>query len=103
MTREKPVELTAYQQRDILVALLARVWPSHLARHVGDPWEDDWRNIVCLHTPQGQATFHIHDSELPLFRTLRMEGGDWDGHGSEEKFDRLIRLIAYMDYPEDPR
>ncbi len=84
----------AYRERDRLVAVLSTVWPSHLRRHVGE-WEDDWRNIVCVHTPNGQATWHVHDSEMPLFDHLTYCAAcQWDGHTTEEKYARLAALAA---------
>ena len=82
-----------YRERDALVAALSKVFPAHLARHQGD-WEDDWRNIVCIHLPTGQATWHIHDSELIMFGHLRMERDHWDGHSTKEKYRRVNALSA---------
>lgn len=82
----------AYAERDRLVAALSKQYPSHLAWHVEPEWEDDWRNIVCIHLPTGQATWHIHDAELPLFGHLTRENGHWDGHSTEEKYERVGRL-----------
>ncbi len=82
-----------YRERDQLVAALSKFVPSHLARHDGDDWEDEWRNIVCVHLPSGLATWHIHDSELPLFEHLgATTRNHWDGHSTEEKYRRLSTL-----------
>ena len=81
-----------YAERDRLVAALSKLLPSHLSRHEGDDWEDDWRNIVCIHLPAGQATWHIHDSELPWFSHLLERDGHWDGHSTAEKYERLAKL-----------
>ncbi len=78
----------AYRERDQVVAVLSKLWPSHLARHSGE-WEEDWRNIVCIHSPVGQAAWHIHDSELSLFGHLKLTADDWDGHSTPEKYERL--------------
>ncbi len=78
----------AYHERDLLVALVSKLFPSHLARHEGE-WEDDWRNIVCVHLPTGQATWHIHDSELSDFAHLGLCAGHWDGHTTDEKYERV--------------
>jgi hypothetical protein len=83
-----------YRERDQLVAALSKHYQAHLSRHLGDSWEDDWRNIVCIHLPEGQATWHIHDSELPLFRHLRTQPDHWDGHTPEEKYRRLNAVEA---------
>jgi hypothetical protein len=83
-----------YRERDSLVAALSKNYEAHLARHEGDDWEDDWRNIVCIHLPAGQVTWHIHDSELLLFAHLadvpRLQ--HWDGHDTHEKYRRLNAL-----------
>lgn len=81
-----------YAERDQLVAALSKCFPAHLCRHEGEGWEDDWRNIVCIHLPTGQATWHIHDSELGWFEHLRKTYSHWDGHSTEEKYRRLAAL-----------
>lgn len=83
----------AYRERDQLVAALSKQFDAHLARHSGE-WEDDWRNIVCIHLPTGQATWHIHDSELPLFAHLACTDDHWDGHSTEEKYRRVNALLV---------
>ena len=82
----------AYAERNRLVAALSKAHPSHLARHEGDDWEIDWRWLVCIHLPTGQATWHIHDSELELMTHLAAQPGHWDGHSTEEKYERLARV-----------
>ena len=87
----------AYRERDALVAALSKVFPSSLERHPEDDeeWEDDWRWIVFVDLPAGQATWHIHDSELPAFAHLpRGTGAKWDGHTTEEKYRRLSEIPA---------
>jgi hypothetical protein len=91
----------AYRERDQLVAALSKEFPAHLARH--DPlapgYDAEYSNIVCVHLPTGQATWHIPDSELPLFDHLG--GGDehWDGHDTEEKYRRLNALLPVGHLP----
>lgn len=84
---------SAYNERDRLVALLASLFPSWLTRHPDDDeaWEDDWRWIVGIELPAGQATWHIHDSELPLFAHVERRDVAWDGHSTEEKYERVSR------------
>src|SRR5271166_4980273 len=91
-----------YSERDQLVAALSHHYDAHLARHVGE-WEEDWRNIVCVHLPTGQATWHIHDSELPLFWHLQTEPNHWDGHSTDEKYMRLAQayLLTVTDQVEN--
>jgi hypothetical protein len=84
----------AYAERDMLVSALSKIYPSHLARHPDSDltWENDWRYIVCVHLPTGQATWHIHDSELPFFAHLPINNNHWDGHSNEEKYIRIMSL-----------
>ena len=86
----------ASRERNICVAALCRVaqamgFPVGLALH--DPsnadWEDDWHNVVLIDLPTGQVSWHIHDSELPLFSFVHEYQGKWDGHTTEEKYYRL--------------
>ena len=85
---------SAYTERNKLVALLSSMYPSHLCVH--DPndtaWEDDWRTIVCIHSPAGQVTWHIHDSEIHMFTNLAFSESHWDGHTVEEKYGRVAEL-----------
>jgi hypothetical protein len=82
-----------YGERNRLVAFLSRLYPSHLALHPDDPsWEQDWLTIVCIHSPAGQLTWHIHDSEVPIFYGLAMQANDWDGHTTDQKYARLAAL-----------
>lgn len=85
---------SAYSERDKLVQTLSKFYPSHLARHPDSDttWENDWRWIVCIHAPCGQLSWHIHDSERPMFAHLQVKSNDWDGHSTEEKYQRLSRL-----------
>lgn len=83
----------AYSERNQLVAALSKLFPASLERHAGEDWEDDWRWVVFIELPAGQASWHIHDSELVLFGHLqRGLGRKWDGHSTPEKYLRLFRL-----------
>jgi len=90
----------AYAERNKLVAALSKLFPASLERHEESDktWEDDWRWIVFINLPTGQVSWHIHDSELPLFDHLyRICGRVWDGHTTEEKYRRLAALRAFDD------
>jgi hypothetical protein len=87
----------AYAERNRLVAAFAAMalwqgWRVGLGRHVGENWEDDWRNIVFIDLPSGQVSWHIHDSELQQFAFLPQYKGAWDGHSNEEKYQRLAAI-----------
>lgn len=93
----------AYKERDMLLSLLTKAlncvcW---LERHPDSDttWENDWRWIVFITLPTGQASWHIHDSELEWFnhlpRRVWQAGGDkpsWDGHTTEEKYQRVLAV-----------
>lgn len=83
-----------YAERNRLVAALSKHYPlgSHLCRDESPHAEAEWLNIVCIHLPTGQATWHIHDRELPLFAHLPMRPAHWDGHSTEEKYERVAAL-----------
>lgn len=84
----------AYSERNKLVALLSKVFPSSIEKHEGEDWEDDWRNVVFIWLPTGQCSWHIHDSELPMFSHLTSDGKKWDGHSNEEKYARCEAVAA---------
>lgn len=88
----------AYRERAAVLAALSKCFPAHLTRHEDDTdgpgWDEDWKTIVCIHFPEpvGQGAWHIHDSEVQFFTHLEVTENDWDGHTTEEKYDRLARL-----------
>lgn len=89
----------AYRERNLLVLAFAHIcdameWKGYLARHPEEDtsWEDDWRNVVVLELPNGQVTWHIHDSELHHFNFMKSGEYKWDGHSTEEKYRRLIEV-----------
>ena len=86
----------AYTERNQLVAALSKLYPSHLCRHDENDvdWSRDWLNIVCIHAPVGQLTWHLHDSQMPLFAHLQQGENHWDGHTTPEKYQRLAWLTA---------
>lgn len=88
-----------YHERNQLVAALTKVFPSYISKHPQDEeWEDDWRFIVFIRLPTGQVSWHIHDSEVDMFTHLAVRPNDWDGHTTEEKYDRLARLIQTWEW-----
>lgn len=84
----------AYRERNMLVAALSKLFDSHLCMHDENDatWERDWMTIVCIHGPCGQMTWHLHDSDVPLFSHLLYEQNHWDGHSTDEKYTRLEGL-----------
>lgn len=89
----------AYGERNKLVAYLTTLYPSHIAKHPEDDkdWDEEWRNIVIIETPKGQASWHVHDSDMVMFRHLGAEGKPWDGHTTEEKYERLVGELVQQE------
>lgn len=83
----------AYKERNTLVLLLSKIFPSWLGRHPEEDkdWEDDWRWIVFIMLPTGQCSWHIHDTEWEDFACHLVEVKEkrWDGHSTEEKYRRI--------------
>lgn len=86
----------AYSERNKLVALLARIapwmgWASGRGHHPEEDqsWERDWRTIVFIDLPTGQAAWHFHDSEQRILGWLPRYLKPWDGHTTEEKYERV--------------
>ena len=84
-------------ERNKCVALIARMAVAQglevgLDRHdeADESWDNEWRNIIFIELPSGQVSWHFHDSELPLFNWLAQYEGAWDGHTTEEKYQRVL-------------
>lgn len=79
----------AYFERNRVVAVLARCFPSGKARTAIEGWSEDWHGCVYIDLPVGQVSWHYHDSHAFLFKDLPEYQGSWDGHTTEEKYARL--------------
>lgn len=82
----------AYLERNQVVAALATAFPSGIARTAIPGWSDDWHGCVYIDLPTGQCSWHYHDSHAHLFAHLPAYAGKWDGHTTEEKYERLAAL-----------
>lgn len=82
----------AYAERNKLVAFLASRYPSGVTRTDIPGWDAAWHGCVFIETPEGQMSWHFHDSEAPLFAHLPPYTKSWDGHSTEAKYERLARL-----------
>lgn len=81
----------AYTERNCVVALLASVFPSGLKKTYIPDWDEEWNGCVYVDLPTGQASWHFHDREAHLFSHLPPYEKEWDGHTTEEKYDRIAR------------
>lgn len=84
----------AYEERNKVVAALAKVFPSGVARTAIEGWSDDWHGCVYIDLPTGQVSWHFHDSQAHLFAGLPPYTKGWDGHDTPEKYRRLAMLAA---------
>ena len=84
----------AYAERNKLVCVLSKLYPACLGRHEENDanWGKEWMNIVYIETPAGQASWHIHEDLLPIFAHLEYKDVKWDGHTTEEKYERLLNI-----------
>lgn len=96
---------SVYHERNLLVSALSKFFPAYLSQHPeGESWDDEWRWIVFIELPTGQASWHIHESELSLFDHLDRQDNKWDGHTVEEKYERLTKLtVTDLSTRFDPR
>ncbi|ALF55722.1 hypothetical protein ACX27_27320 [Nostoc piscinale CENA21] len=95
----------AYSERNKMLAAYCRLaFTSGLTVGIGqdDSESEEWRNIIFIDTPNGQVSFHIHSSELPLFSFLPPYTRKWDGHDTETKWQRLLGLAkGEFEVPND--
>ncbi len=82
----------AYEERNRVVAALAKVFPSGICRTDIPGWSDDWHGCVRIDLPTGQVSWHFHDTHAHLFAELPAYAGEWDGHDTPEKYRRLAAL-----------
>ena len=80
---------SAYLERNRLVALLSKVFPSGKKKTAIEGWSEDWHGCVYIDLPTGQASWHYHDSQAWLFEHLPEYQGTWDGHTTDEKYERI--------------
>lgn len=80
-----------YNERDRLVALLSTFYPSYLS--YDEEGEEGFKNVVYIEIDAGQLSWHITDSELPLFAHLPKADNKWDGHSTGTKYKRIEELV----------
>lgn len=84
----------SYLERAYLLAVLSKVYPATLFED--ESAEETFRTCVAIIFPTGQATWHIHKDDLDLFQHLELNAFPftWDGHSTNEKYNRLAQLPA---------
>jgi hypothetical protein len=86
----------AYSERNRCVAFMVQMaralhWPVWLGLHdeEDDSWDREWMHIIFIESPVGQLSWHVHDSEVAMFRDVPLGTRDWDGHTTDEKYRRM--------------
>lgn len=79
-----------YQERNKLVAFLTKLYPSGVRRTDIQGWGACWQNCVVIDLPCGQASWHYHDDEAYLFAHLPPYTKKWDGHTTDEKYEKML-------------
>lgn len=84
----------AYEERNKVVAALARLFPSGLKQTDIPGWDPEWHGAIYIDLPTGQVSWHYHVSQGHLFNGLPAYQGAWDGHDTPEKYRRLAALTG---------
>lgn len=82
----------AYLERNQVVAALAKCFPSGTAQTPIEGWSPEWFGCVYIDLPTGQASWHFHTSQAHLFLGLPPYTGEWDGHSTPVKYERLAAM-----------
>lgn len=82
-----------YRERAYLVAHLAAYYPASAG--YTDPKTPDWL-VVTVHTPEGQASWHIAKRDEHLFEWVPRYDVPWDGHTKAEKYERVARCTEVL-------
>jgi len=76
-----------YRERAHFVAFLTKIFPATM-------WADEREPnhpVVAIETVAGQCSWHINPADMDLFAHVT-EQGVWDGHTTEEKYERLAQI-----------
>lgn len=97
----------AYRERNACVALIAHMalslgWRAGIGQHEdkpGEDWDPEWRTLVTIDLPTGQASWHFHNSHKHMLEGLPSYSGSWDGHDTPTKYARLARFKYKQQQP----
>lgn len=92
-------------ERDLLVAVLSRIWPSHIT--TAGRRSIIWSEVVCIHSPAGQLAWGLPPDRQHWFSHLERSACEWDRHGASERAARLRALLKMptitAEKPKRPR
>jgi hypothetical protein len=82
-------------ERDLLVAVMSRIWPSHLAQPEGHRMDSLMSEIICIHSPVGQLAWGMPPDHAPWFAHLKHDRTcRWDRHNMGDRMARLRKLLT---------
>lgn len=89
-----PSRNAVYEERNRLVALISKVFPSCIG--IDEKEEEGWQHVIYVDLPTGQCSWHIPDFQLEHFSHLDIIDVEYDGHTTEEKYQRIENLTTEM-------
>ena len=95
-----------YAERDLLVSVLARLWPSHVMSHTKAPDAPSRKRVICIHSPAGKLAWTIPTDLEPIYQRMATCGeNDWDGCTIAEKRSRLRAFAesTHCVFPNDAK
>lgn len=84
-------------ERNLVVAFLARLYPSGTRATDIPGWDPDWHHCVYIDLPSGQVSYHYHDRDVGLFAALPPYVKPYDGHTKEQADERIRECIQVLD------
>lgn len=80
----------AYAERNILIRLLCR-YATKAGRLIDKTAPEGWQNVVSANLIGiGQCAWHYQDSEAALFADLPEYDGEFNGHTTLDKYERIL-------------
>jgi hypothetical protein len=83
----------AYDERNELLAVFARMWDAHLMPVAGALEKLDERRVLCIHSPAGQVAYVLSAEEAEDFAYLEtLDESHWDRCTRLGRSERLASL-----------
>jgi len=84
--------MDCYTERAHLLALLTR--KENAAIYTDPDGEEGFTNVLALNAGGRWLTWHIADTDLPLFaNVMRLPYSLWDGHTTEQKYAHIRAFL----------
>lgn len=95
---KKPDTNAVYTERNMCISLIVRM-AMVLGIPTGVKTDPEWP-IVFVDLPNGQVSWHIPYEEFyKFFPGMEVYQGEWDGHTTEEKYNRVVKQLTYHLFP----